>query len=188
MTTLAGLLYPDAQDAQADLEAALRSNDLLRPALAWPGVAGQVTKGILEFLQMPIGSLGVAAYQQHPRVQAAMRETATSAETPRVVKLMEHTIESKLEPTVDVEVSGVTKTLLRLQLKARITVEAVTVIVESGQVADITPGLASAELTLSAFDIELANATAQTVDLAVPKEATIAIDVAATGEPNPPGG
>lgn len=183
MTTLAGLLYPDAQNAPADLEAALRSHDLLQPALAWPGVPGQVSKGILEFLEMPIGNLGVSAYQKHRRIKAAMRETAKSPGMPRVVKLMEHTIESKFEPTVDIEVEGVTKTLLRLELKARITVEAVTAVVESGQVVDITPGSASADLTLSAAGVELAKAKTQPVDLALPKEARIVIDLTATGEP-----
>ena len=183
MTTLAGLLYPDAENAEEDLEAALDGHDLLGPALAWPGVPGQVSEGILAFLQMPIGNLGVAAYQKHRQIKEAMSETATSPGTPRVVKLMEHTIQSKLEPTVDIEVEGVTKTLLRLELKARITVEAVTAIVESGHVVDITPGEATADVTLSASGVELAKAKSRPVDLAVPKEARIVIDLTVAGEP-----
>jgi hypothetical protein len=132
---------------------------------------------------MPISNLAVSAYQKHRRIEAAIRETARSPGTPQVVQLMEHTIRSKLEPTVDIEVNGVTKTLLRLELAAEISVEAVTAVVQSGQVVDIAPGSATAKLTLSAAGVELAKAETQPVELAVPKEATIVIDLTAMGEP-----
>jgi hypothetical protein len=96
---------------------------------------------------------------------------------------MEHTIRSKLKPTVDIEVNGVTKTLLRLELATKISVEAVTAVVESGQVVDIAPGSATAKLTLSAGGVKLAKAGTQPVELAVPKWSRVVVDLAAMGEP-----
>ena len=183
MTTLAALLYRDDRTAQADLEAALDNHGLMKSVVAWPGVLPQIAEGILAFLEMPISNLAVSAYQKHRHIEAARRETARSPGTPQVVQLMEHTIRSKLEPTVDIEVNGITKTLLRLELAAEISVEAVTAVVQSGQVVDIAPGSATAKLTLSAAGVELAKAETQPVDLAVPKEATIVIDLTAMGEP-----
>lgn len=183
MTTLAALLYPDDRTAQANLEAALRDHELMQPVASWPGVLPQIAEGILAFLEMPIGNLAVSAYLKHRHIEAAIRETARSPGTPQVVQLMEHTIRSKLEPTVDIEVNGVTKTLLRLELAAEISVEAVTAVVQSGQVVDIAPGSATAKLTLSAAGVELAKAETQPVELAVPKEARIVIDLTAMGEP-----
>ena len=183
MTTLAALLYRDDRTAQADLEAALHNHELRKSVVAWPGVLPQIAEGILAFLEMPISNLAVSAYQKHRHIEAARRETARSPDTPQVVQLMEHTIRSKLEPTVDIEVNGITKTLLRLELAAEISVEAVTAVVQSGQVVDIAPGSATAKLTLSAAGVELAKAETQPVDLAVPKEATIVIDLTAMGEP-----
>jgi len=180
MTTLAALLYRDDRTAQADLEAALHNHESV---VAWPGVLPQIAEGILAFLEMPIGNLAVSAYLKHRHIEAAIRETARSPGTPQVVQLMEHTIRSNLEPTVDIEVNGVTKTLLRLELVAEISVEAVTAVVQSGQVVDIAPGSATAKLTLSAAGFELAKAETQPVELAVPEEARIVIDLTAMGEP-----
>ncbi len=183
MTTLAALLYRDDRTAQTDLEAALRNHELMPSVVAWPGVLPRIAEGILAFLEMPISNLAVSAYQKHRHIEAARRETARSPGTTQVVQLMEHTIRSKLEPTVDIEVNGVTNTLLRLELAAEISVEAVTAVVQSGQVVDIAPGSATAKLTLSAAGVELAKAETQPVELAVPKEATIVIDLTAMGEP-----
>jgi hypothetical protein len=183
MTTLAALLYRDDRTAQEDLEEALHNHELMKAALTWPGALPQIAEAILAFLEMPISNLAVSAYQKHRLIEAARRETARSPGTPQVVQLMEHTIRSKLEPTVDIEVNGVTKTLLRLELVTEISVEAVTAVVQSGQVVDIAPGSATAKLTLSAAGVELAKAETQPVDLAVPKEATIVIDLTAMGEP-----
>ena len=183
MTTLAALLYRDDRTAQGDLEAALDNHELMPSVVAWPGVLPRIAEGILAFLEMPISNLAVSAYQKHRHIEAAIRETARSPGTRQVVQLMEHTIRSKLEPTVDIEVNGVTKTLLRLELAAEISVEAVTAVVQSGQVVDIAPGSATAKLTLSAAGVELAKAETQPVELAVPKEATIVIDLTAMGEP-----
>lgn len=183
MMSLAYLLYPDARTAPADLEAALRDNKLLEPVLAWPGVSQEIAGGILAFLEMPIGNLAVSAYQKYRRIEVAKRETAKSPGLRQVVELMEHTIRNKLEPTVDIEVEGLTKRLLRLELQATISVEAVIAVVESGQLRDIRPGSATAEVTLGAGGIELAKARSQPVDLAVPKEARIVIDLTAAGEP-----
>ena len=184
MTTLASLLYRNETSAHEDLEAALRSHNLMKIALAaWPGVLPQITEGILAFLEMPISSLATASYQKYRLVETAIRETARSPGTPQVVALMKHTIRSKLEPTIDLDFNGVTETLLRLELAAEISVDSVTAVVQSGHVVKITPGSATAKLTLSAGGVELAKADIQPVDLAVPKEATVVVDLTAMGEP-----
>ena len=168
MTTLASLLYRNDKTAQADLEAALRNRKLMQIALAWPGVLPQITKGVLTFLEIPIVDVAVAAYQKHRLIEIASRETARSPGTSQVVQLMEHTIRSKLEPTIDIDISGVTKTLFRLELATEISVDSVTAVVQSGHVVDIAPGSATAEITLSAAGVELAKANTQPVELIVP--------------------
>ena len=184
MTTLASLLYRNETAAHEDLEAALRSHKLMQIALvAWPGILPQITEGIVTFLEMPIGNLATAAYQKYRLVETAIRETARSPGTPQVVQLMKHTIRSKLEPTIDIDFNGVTETLLRLELSTQISVDSVTAVVQSGQLVKIAPGSATAKLTLSAGGVELAKAETQPVDLAVPKEATVVVDLTAMGDP-----
>ena len=184
MTTLASLLYRNETSAPGDLEAALHSHKLMQTALvAWPGVLPQITEGILAFLEMPISNLATAAYQKYRLIETAIRETTRSPGTPQVVQLMKHTIRSKLEPTIDIDFNGVTETLLRLELSTEISVDSVTAVVQSGQVIKIAPGAATAKLTLGVGGVELAKAETQPVELAVPKEARVVVDLTAMGEP-----
>lgn len=133
----------------------------------WPGVVALIAKDILAYLDMPIGSLAA----QPPGSR-------------QVVQLMEHKITNKLEPRIEMEVKGVTQTLLGLELATELSVESATAIVESGRLVDIAPGSAKASVTLSAAGVELAEAESQPVDLALAKEAKIVIDLTALGEPS----
>lgn len=182
MTTLATLLYPDAPTGQTGLEEELRRHPGLASVLKWPAVLALIAKDILAFLDMPIGNIAVSAYQKHRRIEEAKRETAESLGARQVVQLMGHKIESNLEPKVEIETGGVTRTILRLEVATELTVESVTAIVESGQLVDVAPGSATAKLTLSADGVELGRAETQPIDLMVPEEARVVIDVTAMGE------
>jgi hypothetical protein len=182
MTTFANLLFGNDEAARADLETALREK-MTHPALGLPGVPAQIADGIVTFLTMPLGNLAVAAYDHHQRIEEARRNSAKSPGVPEVVKLAEHKIKSKLESTVDLEIYGVSQTVLRFELASEITVESLTAVVESGRVTDLTPGAATGQVTLSTAGIELARAHTQPVELAVPKETRIVVDLTALGEP-----
>jgi hypothetical protein len=184
MKTLAELLYPDESAGRLELEEKLRNHPAFQSVKTWPGVVALIAKDILAYLDMPIGSLAVSAYQKHERMEKAKRETAQPPGSRQVVQLMEHKITNKLEPRIEMEVKGVTQTLLGLELATELSVESATAIVESGRLVDIAPGSAKASVTLSAAGVELAKAESQPVDLALAKEAKIVIDLIALGEPS----
>jgi hypothetical protein len=183
MTTLSELLYPEESVGRIELEENLRNHPALQSAKAWPGVVALVAKDILTYLDVPIGSLAVSAYQKHERMEQAKRETAKSPGSRQVVQLMEHKITNNLQPRIEMDIKGVTQTLLDLELVTELSVESATAVVESGRLVDIAPGSATASVTLSAGGIELAKAETQPVDLALPKEAKTVIDLTALDEP-----
>ena len=184
MKTLAELLYPDEASGRLELEEKLRNHPQTGSVQRWPGVVAMIAKDILAYLDMPVGTLAVSAYQRHDRIESAKRETAEVPGSRQVVQLMEHKITNKLEPRLEMEVKGVTRTLLSLDLTTELSVESATVIVESGRLVGIAPGSAMASVTLSAAGIELAKAEMQPVDLGLAQEAKTVIDLTALGEPS----
>ena len=184
MKTLAELLYPDESAGRLELEAKLRKHPRIQSMKILPGVVALIAKDILAYLDMPIGSLAVSAYQKHERMETAKRETAQPPGSRQVVQLMEHKITNKLKPRIEMEVKGASQTLLALELATELSVESATVIVESGRLVGIAPGSATARVTLSAGGIELATVETQPVDLALPREAKNVIDLTVLGEPS----
>lgn len=182
MKTITSLLYADETAGRLDLENRLRELPALQTVLMWPGILTAITTDILEFLRMPVGDLAISAYQRFKRIEDAKQETAKSLGR-TVVQLMDHEIENKIEPRIEVEINGVVQTLLELELAAKLSVESVTAVVEAGRLVDIAPGSATASVTLSAAGLELAKAETQPVDLSVPEEARIVVDLTAVGEP-----
>ncbi len=183
MTTLAALLYRNVKDAGADLEAKLRDHNLLKAVAAIPGAVGDVAEVVLTFLDTPIGNLAIQAHQKHRLIEQAKRQTARAPGSRQVVKLHKHTVKHKQKPKVEMEINGLTTTVLELELEAVLSIETLEATVDSGHVVDLTPGEATAEVTLSAGGIELARAETRPVDLSLPEEATIVIDLTAMGEP-----
>lgn len=182
MNTITSLLYPDEPAGRHALENALREVPAMQALLVWPGILAAVTTDILEFLRMPIGDLSVSAYQRYKRIADARRETAESGGR-QVVQLMDHEIEHKMQPKVEIEINGSPQELINLELEVSLSVESVTAIVESGRLVDIAPGTATAAVSLSAAGFALAKAETQPVDLAVPDETRVMIDLTAMGEP-----
>lgn len=184
MTTLAELLYSDESRGRLDLEEKLRSHPAFQSVKAMPGVVALIAKDILAYLDVPIGSLAASAYEKHERMERAKRETAQAPGSRQVVQLMEHKITNELKPRIEMEVKGVTQTLLGLELATELSVESATAVVESGRLVDIAPGSAKVSVTLSAGGVELAKAETQPVDLGVAKEAKVVIDITAHDEPS----
>lgn len=183
MSTLAGLLYPNAENAHTQLTERLRRHPLGASVSAWPGVLATVAKDILVFLDMPAGNLAVVAYQKHRLINEARRETADTPGSRQVVQLMKHRITNHQQSTIEVEVNGVRKTLATLVVMAELSVESVTAIVESGHLIDLAPGFATGTLVLSAAGAELARAETQPVDLSIPHKTRVVVELAALGEP-----
>lgn len=182
MNTITSLLYPDEPAGRLALENELRELPAMQLVLIWPGILAAITADILEFLRMPIGDFSISAYERYRRIADAKRETAESGGR-QVVQLMDHEIGHKMEPKVEVEINGVPQTLINFELEVSLSVESVTAIVESGRLVDIAPGSATGSVSLSAAGISLAKAETQPVDLAVPDEARVMIDLTAMGEP-----
>lgn len=182
MNTITSLLYPDESGGRLALESELRKVPAMQAVLIWPGILAAIAADILEFLRMPIGDFSISAYQKYKRIADAKRETAESGGR-EVVQLMDHEIEHKMEPKVEIEINGAPQTLIKLELEVRLSVESVTAIVETGRLVDIAPGTATAAVSLSAAGFALAKAETQPVDLTVPDEARVMIDLTAMGEP-----
>lgn len=182
MKTITSLLYPDESAGHLELEEKLGELPAMRAVVVWPGILAAITTDILEFLKMPVGDFAISAYQKHKRIAEAKRETAETLGR-QVVQLMEHEIEHEIQPRVEIEINGVRKTLFNLELKVRLSVETVTAIVESGRLVDIATGAAHASVNLSAAGLPLAKAETRPVDLVVPDEARVLIDLTVMGEP-----
>jgi hypothetical protein len=182
MTTLAELLYADESAGRLDLEEKLRDHPAFQSVKRMPGVLALIAKDILAYLDLPIGSLAASAYEKHERMERAKRETAQPPGSRQVVQLMEHKITNELKPRIEIEVKGVTQTLLDLELATELSVESATAVVEAGRLVDIAPGSAKASVTLSAAGVELAKAETRPVDLALAKKAVI--DLTALDEPS----
>ena len=184
MKTLAELLYPDEPAGRLELEEELRNHPAFQTAKTWPGVLALIAKDILAYLDMPIGGLALSAYQKHETIEKAKRETAQLPGSRQVVQLMEHKITNELKPRIEIEVKGVTQTLLDLELATELSVESATAVVEGGRLVGIAPGSAKASVTLSAAGVELAKAETRPVDLALAKEAKNVIDLTVLDEPS----
>jgi hypothetical protein len=182
MNTITSLLYPDEPAGRLELENKLRELPAMRAVIVWPGILAAITADILEFLRMPVGDFAVSAYQKYQRVADAKRETAESRGR-QVVQLMDHQIDHKMEPKVEIEINGIQQTLFNLELKIELSVESVTAIVEAGRLIDLAPGAATGSVSLSAAGVPLAKAESRPVDLAVPDHAKVLIDLTAMGEP-----
>lgn len=187
MTTLTELLYHDRPAAASKLRADLVDRDLLPGVARGPGTVGEVVDAIVSWLEMPLADLAVTAYLRHRLIEAAKRNTSRAPGTREVVRLLKHTIHVKQEASVEVEIGAKTVTVVRLEVTAEITVDAVTAVVEAGHIKEIAPGEARGSVTLKAGGVELAAVRSRPVDLTVPDQAKIVIDLTGIGEPIPAG-
>ncbi len=82
-----------------------------------------------------------------------------------MVTLAEHSIKSKQSPTVDVEVGGVSTTVLELDLETEIELASVELVIEGGEIVDAVSGGAMAKVTLEASGVTIIERDYRPADL-----------------------
>jgi len=116
-------------------------------------------------LDTPVGQLAADAWARSVEVQQACRRTAGRLGAREVVAMLEHSVKTRQAIEVEVEMDRARHVILTLTLRVTIDVKAVTVVVESGRMAAIRPGVASTSATLSIGDIQVATGTLKDVSL-----------------------
>ena len=168
MTTLAALLYGD--DAQATHSLTSQAPSLL--AMSRASALGvvlppvEIATAISKLLAMPVGNVALVAWDQQRRVRAARQQTRRHPGSREVVRLLEHTVTSKQNPTIDVEAGPVRGTLLTLTLQVEVAIGATDLVIEHGRVVEVHTGAATASAELSAGSTVLARRALVVVDLA----------------------
>jgi len=167
MSSIASMLYGDDERALRELTA--RAPELLARSRA---AALRVVVPPLELalavsglLTMPVGNVALLAWHQELRVRRARKETSLHPGSRQVVRLLDHTISSKQQPSLDVESGPVRGTLLVLTLQVDIAINATNLIIEDGKIVEARPGAASATASLMAGDLLLARRQVAGIDL-----------------------
>jgi hypothetical protein len=140
--------------------------DALRLAgLAVPTV--DVASTLSSLLDVPLRGLALKGWRQYRDVAEARRSTAEHPGTREVVELLEHRIESRQSPAIEVTVEGVPREVLALDLLVEIEATTAQLVIEHGEIVRFETGPAVARGTLSAHDVVLASHEFQAVDLSV---------------------
>lgn len=166
MTTVTQLLFGTVEQGIKTLDA--RAGPLTAMLRGAPGVAvapADVATAITDLLDVPLGNLALAAWDQQRRVRAALDETRRQPGSRQVVRLLEHTISSTQHPTLDVESGPVRARLLSLTLDVAIAINATELVIEGGRVVEVRAGAASASASLSAGHVTLAQRQLSDIDL-----------------------
>lgn len=181
-TTFLDLLFVNEKDPRGKIESALAERGLLGHLAGTAGGGLRVASGVIALLEMPIGDFIFTAYRKHRLIEAARRDTLAAAGSRQVVQLLEHTIESVQHPTVDLVVDGASQTLFKLDLKAELTVEIATLIVEKGEIVDTRPGKATGAVSLGLSGKEILRSSISQIDLGSPTESRPTVDLTVVGE------
>jgi hypothetical protein len=170
MTSLATMLFDTPAAGRARLDALLGPTGLDIGRLTVAGSAiqpPQVSGALLDLFDLPIGNLAVQGWSHALEVEHAKQRTRAAPGSREVVTLGKHSITSTQSPTVEASLGGTTIPVLRLTVEVRIQVSAVRLLIEAGQLVDITPGQARASATVSADGVTLFQCDTRQVDLNV---------------------
>ncbi|HKJ56350.1 MAG TPA: hypothetical protein VJ978_10220 [Nitriliruptoraceae bacterium] len=127
--------------------------------------AADIATALATLLDMPVSDLAKKGWQQHRDVEAARASTAANPGFQEVVRLLEHRVESRHAPALEITVNGVPREVLALELLVEIEAANVDLVVRNGEIDEVRSGPAIARGTLSASEIVLASHEFQTVDL-----------------------
>jgi len=165
MTTVTQLLFGTAEQGVQTLGA--RAGPLTTMLRGAPGAVApaDVATAITDLLDVPLGNLAFAAWDQQRRIRAALDETRRQPGSRQVVRLLGHTISSTQHPALDVESGPVRATLLTLTLQVSIAINASELVIERGRVVEVRAGSASASASLSAGHVILAQGQLSGIDL-----------------------
>jgi hypothetical protein len=125
----------------------------------------EIATAVTDLLDMPLGQLALDAWEKHQRVRWACEQTRRQPRRREVVRLAAHKVTVTQHPTVELTLAGTTQRLLTLDLVVEVTVTVATLIVEYGRIAEVRPGSATAEATLSAGDVRLAHGALERIEL-----------------------
>ena len=167
MTTLAALLYGNDEQAMNKLtEQAPALLATSRASLRGVDIQPfQIAMAISCLLTMPVGNLALVAWEQERSVRAAGEHTLQYPGSRQVVRLLEHTVSSTQNPTIDVDAGPVRATLLTLTLQVDLSISATDLVIEQGRVAEMRAGPTTAWASLSAGSALLARSKPVEVDL-----------------------
>jgi len=128
-------------------------------------LATEIATAVTDLLDMPLGRLALEAWAKHRRVRWACEQTRKQPRRREVVRLAAHKVTVTQHPSVELALAGTTRRLLTLDLVIEVTVTVATLIVEYGRIAEVRPGSATAEATLSAGDVRLAHGALERIEL-----------------------
>jgi hypothetical protein len=168
MTTIASLLFGQ-NDPRRALDKAL--GFVVGPAGRF-SVAGlslpvdDVAAAIAAILEMPVGTIALQGWKHNQQVVEARDRTRDDPDARESIRLMEHTIKSTQRPEVVMDVNGVPTPILQLTLYLEMKVSSADLLIEKGEISQITHGSSTAKAKLSAGNVVLAQHEFREADLA----------------------
>lgn len=127
--------------------------------------ASDVSSALATLLDEPIGNLAHRAWRADRAIAAARERTRKGPEPREVLRTLEHTVRWSQSPQIDIFVAGQVVYTLQLEVAVAIEATAVHIVVERGEVVDVSPGAATAEVVLSIGDRVVARRRLVGVDL-----------------------
>jgi len=111
---------------------------------------GNIVAAVLDTLNVPIGNVIMNGWNKHHLVREAQKETLGPPATTEFVRLGKHSIKSTHHPRIDLDINGVRKEILKLDLAITLDIETVGVVVTGGKITGIEPGNAIVSAVLKA--------------------------------------
>ena len=167
MTTIASLLFAQ-DDPRRALDRAL--GFVVGPAGRF-NVAGlslptdDVAAAIAAILEMPVGTIALQGWKHNQQVVEARDRTRDDPDARESIRLMEHAIKSTQHPEVVMDVNGVPAPILQMTLYLEMEVSSADLVIEKGEISQVTPGSSIAKAKLSAGNVVLAQHEFRDADL-----------------------
>jgi hypothetical protein len=128
---------------------------------------GGILDAILDTLGAPVGNLVISGWQKHRDLQRAQQDTLAHPGTTKFIRLGQHTIHSTHQPRIDIEINGKRQAILVLDLEITLEVETVGLVVAHGDIIELAPGTAIAEMKLKAGNVLLKESRSRPIELAM---------------------
>jgi hypothetical protein len=133
-----------------------------------------IAEAVAETLDTPVGDLALEAWSQYSAVADARRRTAGRPNAREVVRLLPHDLTSSQDIDVEIDLDGTRQTVLTMTVRVAVEVNAVSVVVVAGRVANVASGEGSVLATLSIGHVEIARGSLNDTNLAPNRAARVA--------------
>jgi hypothetical protein len=171
--TAAALLFGAGSQTAEALGQAISQRDATRTALRSirrlsSSAAGLVDREVATvtdgLLDLDLGDVLIAAWQQHSKLTEAARRTLAISGSEEIVSLASHSIQSTYSPHVDLVVNGALVHCFKFVLEIVVDVAALDAVVRAGSLAMLRSGECVMTATLALAGGQLASAR-RTADL-----------------------